>query len=140
MNMEDYLVLGVALTVVLGVVWWFTMQMFRNEMKQARASGQGNITEFQTALSELMPRAELATPNFDDLKADIVDMIEEVLGDAMQSMQLPTAQDHIFGALSNIIQHKMMGSSPVVQAITDHIPGLSNIDASQSDEHGQAQN
>jgi len=131
--MDDNLVVAIALAGALGVLWWCSMVIFRNEMKATRAESNTHMPDLLNELKELVLQPAGILPDFDDLKQDIVGMVEDVIADAMQNMQLPTAQDHIFGALSNIIQHKFTQSSPMAQAIAEQIP---HIDTSGSDDHG----
>jgi len=131
--MDDNIVIAIALAGALGVLWWCSMVIFRNEMKATRSQNDQKIPGLIEELSQLIPSSNGMLPDFDDLKQDIVGMVEDVIADAMQNMQLPTAQDHIFGALSNIIQHKFTQSSPLVQSIAEQIP---HIDTTGSDDHG----
>ena len=62
----------------------------------------------------------------------IGDELDAIISDAMGNFSMPTAQDHLFGMISQFVQSKMMRDL--------HKDGLlnPNIDASQSQEHGEA--
>ena len=133
MMIETNLVLGVALMGAFGVLWWSSMVIFRNEMKESRRQSDAKVPQLLNEITDLIPNGAAGIPNFDDLKQDIVDLVEDVIEEAMKGMQMPTAQDHIFGALANIVQHKFTQSSPIAAAIAEQ---FSNIDADDSDDHG----
>ena len=76
--------------------------------------------------------AKLPELNMDVIVEKIGDEIDEIISDAMSNFSMPTAQDHLFGMISQFVQSKMMRDL--------HKDGLlnPNIDADQSDEHGEA--
>lgn len=131
--MDNDLVMAIALVGALGVLWWSSMVIFRNEMKESRRQSDAKVPQLLNEITDLIPQTSGAIPNFDDLKQDIVELVEDVIQEAMQNMQMPSAQDHIFGALANIVQHKFTQSSPIATAVLEQFP---HIDASASDDHG----
>ena len=78
--------------------------------------------------------AKIPKINMDLIVEKIGDEIDEIIGDAMGNFSMPTAQDHLFGMISQFVQSKMMRDLAKDGLIN------SNIDASNSDEHGEAQN
>ena len=133
MMIESNVLVAVALMGALGVLWWSSMVIFRNEMKESRRQSDAKVPQLLNEITDLIPNAAAGIPNFDQLKDDLIEMIEDIMSDAMNNMQMPSAQDHIFGALANIVQHKFTQSSPMASAIVEQ---FSNIDADDSDVHG----
>lgn len=76
--------------------------------------------------------AKIPELNLDLIVEKVGDEIDAIIGDAMGNFSLPTAQDHLFGMISQFVQSKMMRDL--------HKDGLlnPNIDESQSTENGEA--
>lgn len=76
--------------------------------------------------------AKLPEINMDLIVEKVGDEIDAIITDAMGSFSMPTAQDHLFGMISQFVQSKMMRDL--------HKDGLlnTNIDTSESNEHGEA--
>lgn len=129
--MNDYEMLGM-LGVFLGALWAFSVYILKEEIKTSRE----NARDQKLILEHI---AEVAAPpsfNLDSLEDKLSEMLEDLLGDVMGNMQMPTATDHIMGAISNIIQHKMMKTMP--PGLSELIPQL-NEEVHNSDIHGQTQ-
>jgi len=76
--------------------------------------------------------AKLPELNMDKIVEAVGDEIDAIIGEAMGNFSMPTAQDHLFGMISQFVQSKMMRDL--------HKDGLlnPNIDTSESDGHGEA--
>jgi len=67
-----------------------------------------NLLEKETTIS---------MPNFDELKAEIGEIMEDIVHDTLQTLQPPRAVDHVFGAVAQLIQArtmKMMDAAPMI--------------------------
>jgi len=78
--------------------------------------------------------AKLPELNMDVIVEKIGDEIDAIIGDAMGNFSMPTAQDHLFGMISQFVQSKMMRDLAKDGLIN------SNIDPHPSEDHGEAQN
>lgn len=76
--------------------------------------------------------AKLPDLNMDIVVEKIGDEIDAIITDVMGNFNMPTAQDHLFGMISQFVQSKMMRDL--------HKDGLlnPNIDPDHSTEHGEA--
>jgi len=135
-EMDDIYVMLGAFGVFMVALWAVWMRLFSLEMEKSRASNQ--LPDVVDALSQILENFEhQAVPSLDNLEDKIADLIQDIMSDTMKNMEMPSAMDHIFGAVSNILQHKMMNSVP--PQIADLIPPL-NEDVAGSDVHGPPQN
>ena len=121
--------------VLLGVFWRQTIVEVKSELLKNREQAS-KLPETIKEISELMSQSDVGLPDFGDLKEELVDLVQDLFEESMGNMQMPTAQDHIFGALSNIIQHKIMQNAP--PGLAEMIPAL-NEEAHTSDIHGGPQ-
>jgi len=134
--MNDIYVMFGAFGVFMVAVWAVWMRLFSLEMERSRASSQ--LPDIVESLGQIVENFETqALPSLDNFEDKIADLIQDIVSDTMQNIQMPSASDHIFGALSNIIQHKMMNSVP--PAVAEMLPNL-NEDVAGSDVHGPPQN
>jgi len=132
---DIYVMLG-AFGVFMVALWAVWMRLFSLEMEKSRVAS--HLPDIVESLGQIVENFEHQTvPSLDNLEDKIADLIQDIMSDTMQNMQMPSATDHIFGALSNIIQHKMMNSVP--PQLSDLIPPL-NEDVAGSDVHGPPQN
>ena len=104
--------------VILGVALWVTVLF-------------GIVFNFVT-WREVTRSIEAQAKNIPDLNIDKVaeaigDEIDAIIADSMGNFSMPTAQDHLFGMISQFVQSKMMRDL--------HKDGLlqPNIDEEQSD-------
>ena len=76
--------------------------------------------------------AKLPELDMEKIVDAIGDEIDAIIADAMGNFSMPTAQDHLFGMISQFVQSKMMRDL--------HKDGLlkPNIDTNESGEHGEA--
>lgn len=109
--------------VVFGVALWVTVLF-------------GIILNFLT-WREVTKTIENNADKLPDLNIDLVvekmgDELDAILTDIMGNFNVPTAQDHLFGMISQFVQSKMMRDL--------HKDGLlnPNIDPDPSVEHGEA--
>lgn len=121
--------------VLLGVFWRQTIVEVKAELVKNREQA-AKLPETIKEISQLVSDSDVGMPNFNDLKEDLVDLVQDLFEESMSNMQMPTAQDHIFGAISNIIQHKIMQNAP--PGLAEMIPAL-NEEAHASDIHGGPQ-
>jgi len=125
-----------AFGVFMVAVWAVWMRLFSLEMEKSRTANQ--LPAIGETLAELVAAFEQpALPSLENLEDKIADLIQDIVGDTMQNMQMPTATDHIMGAITNIIQHKMMNKVP--PQIADMMPSL-NEEVTTSDVHGPPSN
>lgn len=76
--------------------------------------------------------AKIPELNMDLVVEKIGDEIDAIIADAMGNFSMPTAQDHLFGMISQFVQSKMMRDLAKDGLLNP------NIDSNQSDEHGEA--
>lgn len=137
--MDDNIVWLGAFGVFMVAVWTVWMRLFSLEMAKSRE--QSLLPDIATTLSNLSENIGFMSDgphlDFDSIETKISDLVQDIIGESMENMQMPTATDHIMGALSNIIQHKMMNSIP--QPVADMLPHL-NEEVSSSDVHGPPSN
>ena len=76
--------------------------------------------------------AKIPELNMDLVVEKVGDEIDAIISETMGNFSMPTAQDHLFGMISQFVQSKMMRDL--------HKDGLlnPNIDPNSSDEHGEA--
>jgi len=131
-------VLG-AFGVFMVAVWAVWMRLFSLEMAKSR--DQSLLPDIATTLSNLSENIGFMSDgphlDFDSIETKISELVQDIIGETMENMQMPSATDHIFGAISNIIQHKMMNSVP--PQIAEMMPNL-NEDVTSSDVHGPPEN
>ena len=96
-NMQDFIVLGLyagILTVVLGVIMWHMTQL---------------QTKIDNGLTTILSRSSGLT---DDFKQDLYDLLSMALEDTVGNIKLPSATDHIFGAVSQLVASRFGGLDP----------------------------
>ena len=76
--------------------------------------------------------AKIPDIDMDKIVEAFGDEIDAIIGDAMGNFNIPTAQDHLMGMISQFVQSKMMRDL--------HKDGLlnPNIDSNETAEHGEA--
>ena len=95
--MQDFMVLGLyagVLTVVLGVIMWHMTQL---------------QTKIDNGLTTILSRSTGLT---DDFKQDLYDLLSMALEDTVGNIKLPSATDHIFGAVSQLVASRFGGLDP----------------------------
>lgn len=93
----------------LGVLWGVSLHFFKVEMRAN--SSQLDITPILMELKEMVPSVS-EDKVLDGVRELIQDSIEDILGE----MHVPTGMDHVLGAVSMFLQHKM-ASSPAAPAL-----------------------
>ena len=66
-------------------------------------------------ISHAVDKINMKSPAFSitgEIKQDIYDLLALALEDTVGNIAMPTASDHIMGALSSFIQHKFMNNLP----------------------------
>ena len=128
-----------AFGVFMVAAWAVWMRLFSLEMAKSR--DQSLLPDIATTLSNLSENIGFMSDgphlDFDSIETKISELVQDIIGETMENMQMPSATDHIFGAISNIIQHKMMNSVP--PQIAEMMPNL-NEDVTSSDVHGPPEN
>jgi hypothetical protein len=84
-------------------------------------------------VKEVLPDSAQITSGFG---GEIGEMIQEAIEDAMSTVQMPTAMDHIAGFASMFLQQKMMAQVP--PGIAEGLSAL-NEHATESFTHGPPQ-
>lgn len=133
MQIDENLVMLGVLVVLFGVLWQHTMKEVKAELTKNREQAAVLPATISGLAEGVANAATIPSFNLEELKDDLVDILEDLVQETMGNMQMPTAQDHIFGAISNIIQHKMMQSAP--PGLAEMLPAL-NEEVSTSDIHG----
>jgi len=96
-NMQEFMVLGLyagVLTVVLGIIMWHMTQL---------------QTKIDNGLNTILSRSTGLT---DDFKQDLYDLLHMALEDTVGNIKLPSATDHIFGAVSQLVASRFGGIDP----------------------------
>jgi hypothetical protein len=119
------------LAVLLTAVWGFSVHLIQAELKKGRNSGEST----QALLSKISD-SQIPEFSFEHLEERFAEILQDLIEDTMGNMQMPSATDHIFGAISNIIQHKFMSSIP--PGLAEMIPEVEIGDA-ESVHHGPPQ-
>jgi hypothetical protein len=120
-----------AFGVLLTGVWLYSVRLLQAELEKNRTkSGQ------TSAILEKI--SEMTSPDLDftAIEDRMADLMQDLIQDTMSNMQMPTATDHIMGAIANIVQHKFTSSLP--PALAEMMPSLNEGEV-ESFEHGQAQ-
>ena len=95
--MQELMVLGLyagILTVVLGIIMW--------HMTQLQTKIDNGLTTILTSSTGLS----------DDFKQDLYDLLHMALEDTVGNIKLPSATDHIFGAVSQLVASRFGGMDP----------------------------
>jgi len=130
--MDDIYVMLGAFGVFMVALWAVWMRLFSLEMEKSRVAS--HLPDIVESLGQIVENFEhQAVPSLDNLEDKIADLIQDIMSDTMQNMQMPSATDHIVGALTNIFQPKMMNPNP--RGRPEMIPAL-NEEVTTSDVHG----
>lgn len=111
---------------VLGVLWGYSMRNISlqiAEVSQEAPDWSAIIDE----VKELIPSSASAE------KFDFSDMIQDAIEDALSSVQMPTALDHIAGFATMFLQQKLINSAPPI--VADALNSL-NEHGTESFTHG----
>jgi len=110
---------------LLGVLWGYSMRNISLQIAQA--------TQESPDWASIIAEVKEAIPKPNDQNFDFGDMIQDAIEEALGSVQLPTAMDHIAGFASMFLQQKFLNSVPPVLA--DGLSAL-NEQGTESFMHG----
>jgi acyl carrier protein len=127
----ELMMLG-AFGVLFGAVWLYSVRLLQHELALGRDKSS-------TTASILEKISEVSIPQLDlsEIKEEFADILHDLVQDSIGNMQMPTATDHIMGAVANIIQHKFTSSIP--PELAEMIPTL-NEGVTESFSHGPQEN
>jgi len=90
---------------LLGVLWGYSMRNISLQIAQASQEAP-DWTAIISEVKELIPGPESKSA------LDFSELIQDAIEDALGSVQMPTAMDHIAGFASMFLQQKFLNSVP----------------------------
>jgi len=93
---------------LLGVLWGYSMRNISLQIAQATQEAP-DWSAIIAEVKEILPDSAQITSGFG---GDISEMIQDAIEDAMGSVQMPTAMDHIAGFASMFLQQKFLNAAP----------------------------
>jgi hypothetical protein len=114
---------------LLGVLWGYSMRNISLQIAEATQEAP-DWAELISEVKDLIPT------NSESKTLDFSDMIQDAIEDALGSVQMPTAMDHIAGFASMFLQKKFLQVAP--PEIAEGLSAL-NEHATESFTHGPPQ-
>lgn len=100
---------------LLGVLWGYSMRNISLQIAQATQGASMARDDWSEVIQEFKELVPANIPGSFDV-ASIADQIQDAIEDALGSVQMPTAMDHIAGFASMFLQQKLLNQVPPAMA------------------------
>ena len=113
MNSTELVMLGV-FGVLLGALWWMNIQLISSKHEET--------AKIAASLEEKIVKVTSNIPGLDAFKEELIELMDEIVANALSNIEMPSAFDHITGGLMQMVTSKFVNAVP--PQIADMIPTL----------------